>query len=63
MENGFEMIGLVDEQELKSLVGAAEVDARTTWPCATYTSTVALTIYVFSDSVRSCPTSACSTRC
>ncbi|MFP3887063.1 class II lanthipeptide, LchA2/BrtA2 family [Priestia filamentosa] len=58
-----EMIGSVDEKELMELSGAAEVEQRTTWPCATYTSTVAITLYTIDRSASSCPTTACSSRC
>ncbi|WP_434180342.1 class II lanthipeptide, LchA2/BrtA2 family [Bacillus thuringiensis] len=62
-KNEFEMIGLVDEQELLELCGAAEVNPRTTVPCAVGGATVAITIYGMDRSHQSCPTSACSSRC
>ncbi|WP_370695803.1 class II lanthipeptide, LchA2/BrtA2 family (plasmid) [Priestia megaterium] len=57
------LIGEVDEKELMELSGATEVEQRTTWPCATYTSTVAITIYTIDRSSSTCPTSACSSKC
>ncbi|MFP3887064.1 class II lanthipeptide, LchA2/BrtA2 family [Priestia filamentosa] len=62
-ESFLDLIGSVDEKELMELSGAAEVEQRTTWPCATYTSTVAVTVYTFKRSSETCPTTACSSRC
>ncbi|PED34318.1 class II lanthipeptide, LchA2/BrtA2 family [Bacillus cereus] len=62
-KNEFEMIGLVDEQELLELCGAVEVNPRTTVPCAVGTGAVAVGIYLVDRSHQSCPTSACSSRC
>jgi len=63
MKNSVDKIGLVDEKELLELAGATDVEQRTTWPCATFGGTIAITIYTIDRSYESCPTTACSTRC
>ncbi|KGX85053.1 class II lanthipeptide, LchA2/BrtA2 family [Pontibacillus litoralis] len=63
MTKSFEKIGMVDEEELMELSGATEVEPRTTWPCATFGGTIAITTYTMDRSYESCPTTACSTRC
>ncbi|MCL1695629.1 MULTISPECIES: class II lanthipeptide, LchA2/BrtA2 family [unclassified Lysinibacillus] len=54
----FDAIGEINEEELKSLSGAGEVNPRSSWGCV-----VQVTIYTISDSMNSCPSTACSTRC
>jgi hypothetical protein len=64
MENkiDFSVIGLVDENELKQLSGASEVNPRTTTlPCVTVGGAVAT--WIIEKSNDYCPTGACSTRC
>lgn len=55
-----EMIGEVNEAELMELSGAAEVEQRSSWPCAIIPPVI---IYTIQDSSNSCPTTACSSRC
>ncbi|MEG9296003.1 class II lanthipeptide, LchA2/BrtA2 family [Mangrovibacillus sp. Mu-81] len=63
MKNSLEKIGMVDEKELMELSGATDVEQRTTWACATFGATVAITIYTVDRSYESCPTTSCSSRC
>ncbi|KAB2489472.1 class II lanthipeptide, LchA2/BrtA2 family [Priestia endophytica] len=68
MKNEFNKIGLVDEEELKSLAGASEVNPRSSIPCAgALIAGGELTWkgieYTLKESAKNCPTTSCSTRC
>ncbi|PGX90046.1 hypothetical protein COE39_28425 [Bacillus thuringiensis] len=60
-KNNLSKIGIVDEQELKMLSGAAEVETRSSVPCVSLT--VAVGTWVFQTSDKTCPTLACSKAC
>lgn len=61
MKKSLEQIGLVNEEELMELAGGTEVEQRSSLACSAVI--VPVTIWTVQDSMNSCPTTACSSRC